>query len=72
LNCCTFAPRFPGPFCPCFSTVLSNPSWESYKPASGNTKPPPRASHISVTTGDRIIMFVYLLPSPTPLIIIFM
>ena len=53
------------------STVKSNPRWESYEPAPGNKKPLPRASHVSVTTGDRIIMFVPLLPSPSPLIIIF-
>jgi len=49
------------------STVKSNPRWESYEPAPGNEKPLPRASHVSVTTGDRIILFVPLLPSPSPL-----
>ena len=52
-----------------FSTVKSNPFWESYDPAPGNEKPLPRAGHVSVTTGDRIIMFVPLLPSPSCLII---
>ena len=49
-------------------TVKSNPLWESYEPAPGNEKPLPRAGHVSVTTGDRIIMFVPLSPSPSPLI----
>ncbi|KAF8488139.1 hypothetical protein F5888DRAFT_1879044, partial [Russula emetica] len=35
----------------------SNPFWESYEPAPGNEKPLPRAGHVSVTTGDRIIIF---------------
>ncbi|KAF8499883.1 hypothetical protein F5888DRAFT_117731 [Russula emetica] len=35
----------------------SNPFWESYEPAPGNEKPLPRANHVSVTTGDRIIIF---------------
>ncbi|KAF8499855.1 hypothetical protein F5888DRAFT_1888794 [Russula emetica] len=35
----------------------SNPFWESYEPAPGNEKPLPRSSHVSVTTGDRIIIF---------------
>jgi hypothetical protein len=34
-------------------------------------KPLPRYSHVSVTTGDRIIMFVSLLRSPSPLITVF-
>jgi hypothetical protein len=55
-----------------FNTVVnSNPFWESYEPAPGNEKPLPRTSHVSVTTGDRIIMFVSLLPSPSPLILMF-
>jgi hypothetical protein len=33
-----------------------------YEPAPGNKKPLPRASHVSVTTEDRIIMFVPLTP----------
>ena len=36
----------------------SNPFWESYEPTPGNEKPLPRSRHVSVTTGDRIIMFV--------------
>jgi hypothetical protein len=73
LNCCTFASRFPEPFRPDFSTVKSNPFWESYGPAPGNEKPVPRGGHVSVTTGNRIVMFVSLLssPSPSPLIIMF-
>ena len=53
------------------STVKSNPIWESYEPASENKKPRPRYGHVSVTTDDRIIMFVTPLPSPSLLIIIF-
>ena len=53
------------------STVDSNPRWESYETAPGNEKPLPRAGHVSVTTDDCIIMFVPLLVSPSPLIIIF-
>jgi len=53
------------------STVKSNPIWELYEPASGNKKPRPRYGHVLVTTDDRIIMFVPLLPSPSPFIIIF-
>jgi hypothetical protein len=71
LNYCTFALRFPEPFCPDFSTVKSNPFWESYGPARRKEKPLPRVSHVSVTTGDRIIMFVSLFPSPSPLIRMF-
>jgi hypothetical protein len=67
LNCCTLAARFPEPFRPDFSTVKSNTSWESYAPPPGNKKPLPRSAHVSVTAGDRIIMFVSsysrLLPS---------
>ncbi|KAF8492377.1 hypothetical protein F5888DRAFT_909723 [Russula emetica] len=37
--------------------LRSNPFWESYEPAPGNEKPLPRACHVSVTTGDRIIIF---------------
>ena len=51
------------------STVKSNPRWESYEPTPGNEKPLPRADHVSVTTDDRIIMFVPFLPSPSPLIV---
>ena len=72
LNCCTFAPRpSPSHFEIDFSTVESNPFWESYEPAHGDEKPLPRDGHVSVTIGDRIIMFVSLLPLPSPLIIIF-
>ena len=53
------------------STVTSNPVWETYEPTPGNEKPLPRSGHVSVTTSDRIIMFVSILPSPSPLIIIF-
>ncbi|KAF8492381.1 hypothetical protein F5888DRAFT_1618986 [Russula emetica] len=35
----------------------SNPFWESYEPAPGNEKPLPRHGHVSVTIGDRIIIF---------------
>ena len=48
----------------------SNPFWEPYEPVPGNEKPLPRAGHVLVTTGDRIIMFVSLLLSPSPLIIL--
>ena len=48
-----------------------NPVWESYEPTPGNEKPLPRTGHVSVTIGDRIIMFVSPLPSPSPLIIMF-
>jgi len=68
LYSCMFAPRFPEPFRPKISTVNSNPSWESYEPAPGNEKPLRRFGHVSVTTGDRIIMFVSLLPSVSPII----
>ena len=53
------------------STVKFNPFWESYEPTPGNEKPLPRATHVSVTTGDRIIMFVSFLPPPSPFIIMF-
>ena len=53
------------------SAVNSNPIWESYEPAPGNEKPLPRSAHVSVTTGERIIMFVSLLPSPASFIIMF-
>ena len=51
--------------------MKSNPVWELYEPAPGNEKPLPRAGHVSVTIGDRIIMFVSLFPSPSSLIIMF-
>ena len=53
------------------STVVSNPRWESYEPTSGDKEPLPRAGHVSVTTGNRIIMFVYFVSSPSPLVVIF-
>ncbi|KAF8502091.1 hypothetical protein F5888DRAFT_1168599 [Russula emetica] len=37
--------------------LKSQPLWESYQPTPGNEKPLPRASHVSVTTKDRIIVF---------------
>ncbi|KAI0283606.1 hypothetical protein BGY98DRAFT_1183851 [Russula aff. rugulosa BPL654] len=37
--------------------LKSNPFWESYEPAPGNEKPLPRSGHVSVTTGDHIIIF---------------
>ena len=58
LNCCTLALASLGHFDQIFSTVKSNPFWESYEPAPGNEKPLPRAGHVSVTTGDRIITLV--------------
>jgi hypothetical protein len=54
-----------------FSTVKSNPFWELYEPSPGNEKPPPRAGHVSVTTGDSIIMFVPFSSSPSHLISLF-
>jgi len=53
-----------------FQTVEWNPFWESYVP-SGNEEPLPRTGHVSVTTGGCIIVFVSLLPSPSPLIAMF-
>jgi hypothetical protein len=64
-NCCTFAPRFSEPICSNTPPVKVNPRWESCEPAPGNKKPLMRAGHVSVTTGDRIIMFVPLSPSPS-------
>jgi hypothetical protein len=66
LNYCTFSSRLREPFLPDFSTVGSNPFWESYELAPGNEKPLLRAGHVSVTSGNRIIMFVSFLPSPSP------
>ena len=40
--------------------MKSQPVWELYEPTPGNEKPLPRAAHVSVTTEDRIIMFVSL------------
>ena len=47
---------------------LAKPVWESYKPAPGDEKPTPRAGHVLVTNGDRIILFVLSLSS-FPLVI---
>ena len=65
LNCCMFAPRFHEPFLLDIFTVNSNPLWELYEPAPGDREPLLRSGHVSVTTGDRIIVFV----PPSPLII---
>ncbi|KAF8499859.1 hypothetical protein F5888DRAFT_1888796, partial [Russula emetica] len=35
----------------------SYPFWESYEPTPGNEKPHPRSAHVSVATGDLIIIF---------------
>jgi len=69
LNRCTFSPRFHEPFLLDIPAVNSNPVWESYEPAPGDRKPPPRCAHVSVTTGDRIIVFVPLSSSSSPFII---
>jgi len=66
LDRCTFAPRFHEPFLLGIPAVNSNPVWESYEPAPGDRKPPPRCAHVSVTTGDRIIVFVPLSSSSSP------
>jgi len=39
------------------NSIKSKPVWESYEPAPGNEKPPRRCGHVSVTDGDRIIVF---------------
>ncbi|KAN0125678.1 galactose oxidase [Russula decolorans] len=39
------------------NSLNSQPFWESYEPAPGNEKPPPRTGHVSVSTEDRIIVF---------------
>ncbi|KAI0283586.1 hypothetical protein BGY98DRAFT_1093694 [Russula aff. rugulosa BPL654] len=36
--------------------LRSNPFWEPYEPVPGNERPLPRSRHVSVTTGDRIIV----------------
>jgi Galactose oxidase, central domain len=46
------------------------PVWDSYEPTPGDEKPPPRTGHVLISTGDRIILFVRLLPSSSPLVII--
>ncbi|KAH9995847.1 hypothetical protein BJV77DRAFT_1092729 [Russula vinacea] len=38
------------------NSLNSNPVWDSYEPAPGDEKPPPRFGHVLVTTGDRIIL----------------
>jgi Dor1-like family/Galactose oxidase, central domain len=62
----TIAHRCFEPFWLDISAVKSNPVWESYEPAPGDEKPPPRAGHVLVTIGDRIILFVPLSPSSSP------
>ncbi len=66
LNCREFAPRFHEPFKLDIPAVTSNPVWKSYEPAPGDRKPPPMVGHVSVTTGDRIIVFAPLSFSPHP------
>ena len=70
LNSRTIAHRCFEPSDPIFLAVNSNPVWNSYEPAPGDKKPPPRAGHVLVTTGDRIILFVSLSPSSSPLVMI--
>ena len=70
LNTRTFARYCSETFLSDSSAVKSRPFWESYEPTPGNEKPLPRASHVSVTTGDRIIMFVLLISSLSPFVII--
>ena len=60
LNSRTFAYCFSEPFRPYIPTVKSQPVWELYEPTPGNEKPLPRWGHVSVTTGDHIIMSVPL------------
>jgi hypothetical protein len=60
LNCRTFACCCSEPFQPDTPVVKSQPLWESYEPTPGNKKPLPRTGHVSVTTEDRIIVFVPL------------
>ncbi len=66
LNRCTFTSHFHEPFLLDILAVNSNPVWELYEPAPGDRKPPPRRSHVSVTTGDRIIVFVPLILALSP------
>jgi Galactose oxidase, central domain len=70
LNTRTLAHYSSEPFSSDCCAVKSQPFWESYEPTSGNEKPLPRASHVSVTTEDRIIMSVPLISSLSPLVII--
>jgi hypothetical protein len=61
--------RLPIAFLTHFDTtpaVKSNPVWDSYEPAPGDEKPPARADHVLVATGDHIILFVYFPPSSSP------
>ena len=51
------------PFLLNIPAVKSQPFWESYEPAPGDKNPLPRAGHVTVTTGEYIIMFVSLSPS---------
>ncbi len=69
LDRCTFAPRSNEPFLLDILAVNLNTLWELYGPTPGYRKPLPRAGHVSVTTGDCIIVFVHLSSSPSPLII---
>ncbi len=69
VNRCTFVPHSHEPFLLDIPAVNSNPRWELYKYAPGEGKPRLRSSHVSVTTGDRIIVFVPLSSSPSPPII---
>ncbi len=70
LNRCTLVPRFHEPFLLAIPTVKLNPLWEPYEYVPGDRVPLPRAGHTSVTTGSRIIVFVPLSSSPSPLITI--
>ena len=70
LNRSTFTHYCPDPFRRYIPPVNSQPFWESYEPTHGSEKPLPRGGHVSVTTGDQIIMFVCS-RSLFPLVIIF-
>jgi hypothetical protein len=70
LNSGTIAHRCINIFLLDIPAVQSKPVWDSYESAPGDEKPPPRAGHVLVSTGDRIILFVPLSPSPSPLVII--
>jgi hypothetical protein len=70
LNTRTIVHYCSDPFSSNSSAVKSQPFWESYEPTPGDEKPLPRASHVSVTTEDRIIMSVPLISSLSPLVII--
>jgi hypothetical protein len=60
----------PSHFDPDVSVVNSQPLWELYEPAPWNEEPLPRSGHVSVTTEERIIMFVPLTSSHSHLVII--